>query len=258
MVGIGIQARVDYDPDSDADAEFLCLLLYFRGSFEIFMPIYDISQTLSERIAVWPGDQKFRRRWSMRIREGQSCNVSAVTMSVHTGTHLDAPYHFDEAGSDIAGVSLRNFIGPARVVAVPAAQELICAPFLQGLDWRGVERVLFKTSASDIAEDRFERNFAFLTEDGAEFLAQRGLLLVGTDAPSVEAYDSKTLDCHKILSRHGISILEGTRLAQVPPGDYELICLPLRLAGLDGSPVRAILRRPDSGSKTPARSRSRL
>jgi arylformamidase len=209
------------------------------------MAIYDISQPISERIAVWPGDQKFRRRWSMRIQRGEACNVSAVTMSVHTGTHLDAPYHFDEAGLDIGSVSLHHFLGPARVFHVPAEQQVITATFLECLDWTGVERALFRTRSSELGEDRFHRDFACLSEDGAEFLAGRALLLVGTDAPSIEAFTSKTLRCHKILLSGGVAILEGVRLAQVPQGDYELICLPLKFCGLDGSPVRAILRRPD-------------
>lgn len=166
-------------------------------------------------------------------------------MSVHTGTHLDAPYHFDDFGPDIGSVPLRHFIGPARVFAVPAELESISAAFLEGLDWDGVERVLFRTRASDLGEDRFHRDFIFLTGDGAEFLAGRKLQLVGTDAPSVEEFASTSLRCHKILYAQSIAILEGARLAQVPPGDYELICLPLKFAGLDGSPVRAVLRRPD-------------
>jgi arylformamidase len=209
------------------------------------MPIYDISQTIDDKIAVWPGDQKFRHRWSMRIEKGDSCNVSAVTMSVHTGTHLDAPYHFDDAGHDIGSVPLHLCLGPARVVAVPAEERCISAPYLACLDWKGVKRILFRTRSGESGGDRFERDFVYLAEDGAEVLAAQGLLLVGTDAPSVDAYSSKTLRCHRILHARGIVILEGVRLAHTPPGDYELICLPLKLAGPDGSPVRAVLRRPD-------------
>jgi arylformamidase len=209
------------------------------------MPIYDISQTIDDKIAVWPGDQKFRHRWSMRIEKGDSCNVSAVTMSVHTGTHLDAPYHFDDAGHDIGSVPLQLCLGPARVVAVPAEGRRISAPYLERLDWKGVERILFRTISGETRGDRFERDFVCLAEDGAEFLIEQGLRLVGTDAPSVDAYSSKSLRCHRILHARGIAILEGVCLAHTPPGDYELICLPLKLSGLDGSPVRAVLRRPD-------------
>ncbi len=206
------------------------------------MEIYDISQTLQEGMGVWPGDQKYRVRWTMRLESGDSCNVSALTMSAHTGTHLDAPYHFDKVGCDIAAVALSHYVGPARVVQLETGAA-ITELALEGLDWKGVTRVLFRTRASALPEGRFERNFAHISEDAAEFLGNLGLLLVGTDAPSVDAFDSKDMASHKVLLKHGVSILEGVRLGHVPPGDYELICLPLKLAGLDGSPVRAILRR---------------
>lgn len=209
------------------------------------MPIFDISQELSQDTPVWPGDQKFRLRWSMRIEQGDPCNVSAITMSAHTGTHLDAPYHFDEGGCGIGTVPLRQCLGPVRVAAVPASERSITTAYLETLDWRGVERILFRTRFSEADQDHFLRDFVFLAEAGAEFLAEQRLLLVGTDAPSVDAYRSKSLRCHRILNGKGIAILEGARLAHVPPGDYELICLPLRLSGLDGSPVRAVLRSPD-------------
>lgn len=206
------------------------------------MEVYDISQTLHEGMAVWPGDQKFRLRWTMRLDKGDSCNVSALTMSAHTGTHLDAPYHFDNSGADIGSLALSQYLGPARVEALEVEGPITAAD-LMNLDWQRVERVLFKTRAGNIPEEKFERSFAYLSEEGAEFLGERGLLLVGTDAPSVDSFGSKNLSSHKALLRHGVAILEGARLAHVPPGDYELICLPLKLGGLDGSPVRAVLRK---------------
>jgi arylformamidase len=206
------------------------------------METFDISQTIREGMAVWPGDQKFRLRWTMRLGAGDTCNVSAVTMSTHTGTHLDAPYHFDNSGPDIGSVALSHYLGPVRVLTLQT-DGAITAQELERLDWQGVERVLFKTRASDLPEDQFDRSFVCLREDAAEFLGKRGLLLVGTDAPSIDAFESETLSSHKILLKYGVAILEGARLAHVPPGDYELICLPLKLRGLDGSPVRAILRK---------------
>jgi arylformamidase len=215
-----------------------------------FMKIYDISQTIREGMAVWPGDQEFRLNWNMQLRQGHSCNVSNVTMSIHTGTHLDAPYHFDEAGAGIADVPLEHYLGPARVLDLPVNGQIRVAD-LRRIDWAGVERVLFKTRVSDLPEDRFDETFVFLSHEGAEYLGGLGLRLVGTDAPSIDAFESKDLLSHKILLRHSIAILEGVRLGSVPPGDYELIALPLKFAGLDGSPVRAILRSiQDSGSKT--------
>ena len=206
------------------------------------MEIYDISRTLCPGIAVWPGDPEFRRRWAMRIREGASSNVSAVDLCVHTGTHVDAPLHLDDSGYDIADAPLDRFIGSARVLAIPAAKS-IHASDLSVLDWTNVERVLFKTRSTDLPENLFDESYTFLAEDAAAFLAQKGMLLIGTDAPSVDGYASANLPSHRILLQHGIVILESVRLQHVPTGDYELVCLPLKLAGLDGSPVRAILRK---------------
>ena len=206
------------------------------------MKIYDISQTLREGFPVWPGDEEYRIRWTTRLTEGASCNVAAVTMSTHSGTHIDAPYHFDEIGRDVAQLDLGVFVGPARVVEIEA-KPCIRASHLTGLPWEGVERVLFRTYSGNAPEEQWDSGFTYLGEDAAEFLGELGVVLVGTDAPSIDAFDSKDLKAHKGLYRHRVAVLEGVRLMDVPPGDYELICLPLRLAGLDGSPVRAVLRK---------------
>ena len=203
--------------------------------------LYDISRPVSPAIAVWPGDQAFHMRWTMRLASGDSCNVAAVTMSVHTGTHADAPYHFDEHGAAIADVPLEPYLGPATVVEAGAGGS-IDGDTLRALDLARIRRVLFKTRASGLPESQWDTGFAFLTERAAQHLADSGLLLVGTDAPSVDAHDSKTLAAHRALARGGVAILESLHLAAVPPGEYELIALPLRLAGLDASPVRAVLR----------------
>jgi arylformamidase len=203
--------------------------------------IFDISQTLSERIAVWPGDQKLRYRWTMQIKKGDPCNVSAIQLSSHTGTHVDAPYHFDEAGPDVGCLPLRAYLGKCRVAAV-SPKDTIRVPDLQQHEWAGVERVLFKTCGIEKSENTFDRNYVSLSEEAALFLGHLGLLLIGTDAPSVDPFPSRDMLCHKILLSKGVAIVEGLRLAEVPEGDYELICLPLKLSGLDGSPVRAILR----------------
>ena len=206
------------------------------------MQIYDISQTLSGGVAVWPGDPEFRHRRTARIANGASSNVSAVDMCVHTGTHVDAPLHLDDSGCDIADAPLSRCIGPVRIFEIPSRKS-IRASDLSGLDWTGVERVLFKTCGSRAPEQPLDGNYACLEEDAAGFLVEKGILLAGTDAPSVDPFSSTDLPSHRILLQHGIVILEGARLEHVPPGDYELVCLPLKLAGSDGSPVRAILRK---------------
>jgi arylformamidase len=205
------------------------------------MEIFDISQVLREGMAVWPGDPEYRTRRIAAIRDGGSSNVSAVDMGVHTGTHIDAPRHLNDSGIDAAGVPVDRCIGPVRVFSV-SVRECIRASDLSALNWRGVNRALFKTRP-DIPLDGFDGRFIYFREDAAELLIQKKVVLVGMDAPSVDAFDSVRLPSHRTLLDHGTVILEGIQLGKVPPGDYELICLPLKLAGLDGSPVRAVLRR---------------
>jgi arylformamidase len=206
------------------------------------MEIYDISRTIRKGMPVWPGDQRFHCRWTAQIAAGDLCNVSAVTMSAHTGTHLDAPYHFLASGGSISDVPLSACIGPARVVSLPGTGAIHEAD-LRHCDWRGVERVLLRTCASELSEDRFDRDFPYLSEAAADFLGSSRIQLLGIDSPSVDAFSSRSMPCHKILQGYSVTILEGIRLASVPPGDYELVCLPLKFAGLEGSPVRAILRK---------------
>ena len=206
------------------------------------MEIYDISQILCSGVAVWPGDPEFRHRLTMLIAEGAPSNVSAVDMCVHTGTHVDAPLHLDVTGCDVASVSLAPYIGPARVFAIPS-QKSIRISDLSELDWDGVQRVLFKTRSSSLPERPFDGNYVYLDQAAARFLAEKEILLVGTDAPSVDDFHGTDLPSHRILTGRGIVILEGIRLDAVPPGDYFLACLPLKLTGADGSPVRAVLWR---------------
>jgi arylformamidase len=201
---------------------------------------YDISQVLCEGMGVWPGDPKYRIRRITAIQNGGSSNVSAVDMGVHTGTHIDAPLHLNDSGSDVAGVPLDRCIGPVRVFSVSC--QCIQAADLSAFNWQGVHRALLKTRSGS-PPDGFDHQFVYLKEDAAEFLVQKEVVLVGIDAPSVDAFDSIGMPSHRVLLSRGIVILEGINLENVSPGDYELICLPLKLASSDGSPVRAILRR---------------
>jgi arylformamidase len=206
------------------------------------MEIFDISQTLVEGIAVWPGDPEFIRRSVQKIAEGALSNVSEIRLGTHTGTHLDAPFHLDDSGKDVTGIGLRSLVGPARVVRF-SGERSIQAVDLYPLDWRGVERILFHTRSGSKPENVFDPDFIYFSKDAAEFLAGKGILLVGTDAPSVDALNSPDLPAHKTLFGAGITILESARLDDLSPGDYNLVCLPLKLAGADGSPARAILWR---------------
>ncbi len=206
------------------------------------MKIYDISQTLREGMSVWPGDPPFRQHQIQQIKEGADSTVSALEMGVHTGTHIDVPLHLNPSGLDAARMPVSPFMGPARIYAV-SVNQCIRAEDLSMLDWNDVERALFKTRPGHSAGSSFERGFIYFHEDAAEFLVNQGILLVGTEAPSVDAFESRELPVHRTLLGHEIAILENASLESVPPGDYELICLPLKLSGSDGSPVRAILRK---------------
>ncbi len=201
--------------------------------------IIDISQTIHPGMAVWPGDTEYTPFWVWRMDKGETCNVGSVTMSLHTGTHADAPFHFLSDGSPIADVDLSAYIGPALVADVTGIVS-ISADVIANIPLDGIERILFRTQSAD--PETFEPDFASLKPDGAEALVARGIRLIGIDTPSVDQSDSKTLDTHKLLAAHRVAILENLKLDHVAPGKYELIALPLKLAGMDGSPVRAVLR----------------
>ena len=202
--------------------------------------LYDISQELGPRTVVWPGDTAFSREWVMEIAKGCSCNVSTIRMSVHCGTHSDAPYHFIEDGRKAAQMDLDAFIGPCRVIEV-SGEDAVHAVDLAGIELARTPRLLFKTRRPCTAT-AWRDDFSYMGVDAARLLADAGVRLVGLDSPSMDAMDSKTLEAHKILSGAGIALLENLELRAVPPGDYELIALPLKLVDSDSAPVRAILR----------------
>jgi arylformamidase len=204
------------------------------------MKIYDISRTLSPTLAVWPGDQKFEHSWTMEMAKGSAVNVSAIKLTVHAGTHADAPLHFLPNGADITQLSLERFVGAATVIEIEEP-GCITVEHIHSLEFPKTKRVLFKTRGSFLEDDVWEDNFSFLGQKTAEFLGENKIELVGMDTPSVDSMTSKILDSHKTLARYGIVNLENLNLSQVSPGDYQLIALPLKLKGIDASPVRAVL-----------------
>jgi arylformamidase len=210
--------------------------------------IHDLSPRIEPGFPVWPGDTAFASRLTWSLAEGASVNLSALTTTPHLGSHADAPFHSEPDGASIADLPLAPFLGPCRVVAVPP-EPLIEPRHLVGLDTGELDladppRLLLKTGSVPplAAGAPFPERFSAISPALARLLAARGVLLVGLDTPSVDPFDSKTLDAHHALAAGGVAILEGLDLSQVPPGLYELIALPLNLAGLDASPVRAVLR----------------
>ncbi len=204
--------------------------------------IFDISHTINPSIAVWPGDTPFSTQVIATIEGGYSVNLTTLTFSSHMGTHVDAPDHFIDDDLTMEKVPLAAYLGPATVVTVqPEAGPLTPADF-PNLAWDGVQRLLVHSAASAKPPNEFPTEFVYPSPELADLMAQYGVVLFGSDAPSMDHMHSKTLPGHKALRRHRIAILEGLLLTGVPDGDYELIALPLKIEGCDGSPVRAILR----------------
>jgi arylformamidase len=203
--------------------------------------LYDISQRLRPGLPVWPGDTAFASTPHWSHGEGSPVAVAAMTLSTHSGTHADAPLHYDPSGVAMAEVALDAYLGPARVIDARGWGAVIeperVAPFLVGAP----PRLLFRTYAA-FPHDRWESGFTSIAAATIDLLAAHGVRLVGVDSPSLDPQTSKTMDAHHAVRRAGLAILEGLVLDAVPPGDYELIALPLPFAELDASPVRAILR----------------
>jgi arylformamidase len=206
------------------------------------MRLHDISRPIRRGIPVWPGDTDFDFRFVARIRDGAAVNVGRVEMSVHTGAHVDAPLHFDDAGLDAASVPIERYVGPCVVADVrPSARGIRPADLPAALDAeaRATRRVLLRSYAR--RPDGFDEGMAHATPELADWLAERGVCLLGIDTDSMDAFESKELPAHRRLNQHDIAILEGIDLGRIEPGRYELVALPLRIEGADGSPVRAVL-----------------
>ena len=208
------------------------------------MRIYDVTLTISPDLVVWPGDPDIVAERVSKIEDGDPVNVTRLALSAHTGTHVDAPYHFLENGKTVEHLSLKLLTGRAYVVHLPDV-DLITREVLEeaGIPPR-TRRVLFKTKNSRLWTRKnhktFNTNFVALDADAAALLIQRGVKLVGVDYLSVAPYED-TVPTHTTLLEAGVIIVEGLDLSKVDPGRYTLYCLPLKIAGADGAPARALL-----------------
>lgn len=201
--------------------------------------LIDISPPISPRIAVWPGDTPFSRKVALDIAEGANLTLSSIETTVHLGAHTDAPNHYVGEGADIASRPLDRYYGPCEVISVRVGRgERVGPAHLPGPV--RAPRVLFRTGTFPDPE-RFNEDFAALSPELVEVLADQGVLLVGIDTPSVDLCHDKVLHTHLAIARRDLAILEGVVLDHVTDGLYTLIALPLRLQGADASPVRAVL-----------------
>lgn len=203
--------------------------------------LIDVSPVVSGRIAVWPGDVPFRRDVSMDVAKGDHLGLSSIRTTLHLGAHADAPVHFAAGGAGAAELPLERFYGRCRVVDVTVAPGARIRPAdLPAAVVPSDERLLLRTGSFP-DPDAWTGDFASLSVELVDHLAERGIVLVGIDTPSVDPMASKELEAHHALLARGISHLEGLVLAHVEPGVYTLAAFPLRLEGADASPVRAVL-----------------
>lgn len=201
------------------------------------MRIHDITRPVAAGMPVWPGDPPCRVQWAASVAD-DGVNVAELSLSTHTGTHADAPYHVLGAGARAGELPLDAFVGPTWVADAPAGE--IGARWIEAHLPAGCERILFCTGAWT-RDDAFPGEWPALTPEAAVLLASRGVRLVGTDAPSPDALGAADLPVHRVLLGAGVAIVENLLLDGIEPGEYELMALPLRLAEADASPVRAIL-----------------
>ncbi len=212
-----------------------------RGNCDA-VTVIDISLPIHARMIVYEGDPSVDITPRLEIARGDAANVSLLSMGSHTGTHVDAPAHFIEGGATVEALPLDILIGPALVAEVGAAPH-IGRGDLEPLPLDGVSRLLLKTRNSALwAKGTFTRDFIALDLEGARYLVERGVRLVGIDFLSIEQFHSPGHPVHRLLLGAGMVVLEGLDLSRVEPGLFELVCLPLPVTGIDGAPCRALLR----------------
>ena len=208
------------------------------------MTIYDISLTISPSLPTWPGDPALELEQIESMDKGAHANVTRISAAVHLGTHVDAPHHFLNDGRTVESLPLSVLTGPCYVVQLPDGVEAITAEMLERMELTfEFKRILFGTRNSHWwakGETVFQTDFVAITEDGAEWLVERGVQLVGVDYLSVAPYGDSA-PTHTVLLQAGVIIVEGLNLSQISRGFYDLYCLPLKIADSDGAPARAIL-----------------
>ncbi|MEP6989449.1 MAG: cyclase family protein [bacterium] len=206
--------------------------------------IHDISVSVRSGGLIYPGNPAITITAQQAISQGAGANVSRVDLGSHTGTHVDAPKHFFDDGAGVDALSLDVLMGPCRLLAFADSVTSIGEAELKAHDLAGVTRVLLKTRNSAwlaSGSTEFHPDYTYVAPDGADYLVAQGVKLVGVDYLSVEQFHSGHHRTHRALLGAGVIIVEGLLLSEPSAGDYHLVCLPVKLAGLDGSPARAVL-----------------
>lgn len=210
------------------------------------MKLIDISRSLYTGSPHWPGDSATDYTFTARLAAGASCNIGRLSCSAHNGTHADAPFHYNDRGATIDALAPELFVGPARVIDARGHATFTAELFagLSAADLAATPRILFRTDTW-LDPTTFPTTWPLLDRTLPAWLAVRGVKLIGLDVPSVDTLTNKDMAIHHLLDAANILILESLDLRDVAPGVYELIALPLKLRGADGSPIRAMLRSND-------------
>lgn len=207
----------------------------------------DATATLdSATTPVYEGDAPMKFDFLKDMRRGDPLTLSVFSLGAHSGTHVDAPMHFVADGAPVDQIPLDALVGPARVLQIADSVHSIDAAELNRHQWRGAERVLFRTRSTErrwMSSAEFHRDFAYIAPDAAQLLADAGVKLVGVDYISAEQFGAPAPLTHRMLLGKGIPIVEGLDLTDVPAGDYDLIVLPMKVRGHEGAPARAIVRK---------------
>jgi arylformamidase len=203
--------------------------------------LIDISPLIEAGIPVWPGDTEYARTINLDMNAGANLTLSDIRTTVHVGAHADAPSHYSVSGQDIAARNLEYYVGRCNVLHIENVQGKRIHPEDMKDKSITTPRVLLKTGTFPDPR-RWNHDFASCSPELVDYLHERGVILIGVDTPSVDPFESKELEAHQALLRRDMANLEGLVLDDVEEGEYELIALPLKLAGADGSPVRAVLR----------------
>ena len=215
-----------------------------KKDINLLMRTYDITLTISEELVVWPGDPQVEIEPASLISDGSQANVSQIRMGVHTGTHVDAPYHFIDGGTTVEDLDIELLTGRAYVLHLPDEVDLITKEIVENSSIPPrTKRVLFKTRNSQRwanGDTNFDESFVALDPEAAALLIQRGVKLVGVDYLGVAPY-ADAVPTHTTLLNAGVIIVEGLDLSEVSQGRYTLYCLPIKIGGVDGAPARAIL-----------------
>ncbi|MDP1588818.1 MAG: cyclase family protein [Prosthecobacter sp.] len=206
-------------------------------------PWKDVSTPLRDGMVHWPGDPECKITRVSRMEDGAVCNLTHLSMSAHTGTHMDAPRHFIADGMTMEQLPFEAVIGRCRVFELDC-EDQITADDLKKLRLSSGQRVLFKTrnSTRSWSLNEFDQDFVSLRADAAQYLADLGVMTVGVDYLSIGGFNKDGVETHQIMLGAGIWVIEGLNLSDIKPGYYELICLPLKLEGADGAPCRVVLR----------------